>query len=75
METHATKPSELKTWLVIFLAAAVVLVQGVYSLAVVGDRGQPTWEYRPVRDVPGESPYAVYRKLPYPQHIRGREGE
>ena len=42
---------------------------------MVGDQGQPTWDYRPILDVPAESPYAVYQPLPYPQHILGAEGE
>jgi hypothetical protein len=37
--------------------------------------GQPTWDYRPILDVPAESPYAVYQRLPYPQHVRGAKGE
>jgi len=41
----------------------------------VGDLGQPTWNYRPVKDVPGESPYAVYQAQPYPQHVKGAKGE
>ena len=51
------------------------LIQGLFAFSVVGDRGQPNWDYRPVKDVPGESPYAMYEKLPYPQHVRGSEGE
>jgi hypothetical protein len=53
----------------------LILIQGLFAFSVVGDRGQPDWDYRPVKDVPGESPYAVYEKLPYPQHVRGAEGE
>ena len=34
-----------------------------------------TLHYRPVEDVPGESPYALYRVLPYPQHVKGPKGE
>jgi hypothetical protein len=67
--------SSFKTWLVIFLILAFILLKGFFSFFVVGDKGQPTWDYRPVKDVPGESPYAVYRVLPHPQHIRGDKGE
>jgi hypothetical protein len=52
-----------------------ILIQGLFSLFIVGDQGQPSWDYRPIKDVPGESPYAIYQKLPFPQHIRGAEGE
>ena len=57
------------------LLVLLVLAQGAFSFLVVGDLGQPDWEYRPVRDVPGESPYAIYEPLPYPQHIKGQKGE
>ena len=53
----------------------LVFAQGAFSYLVVGDLGQPDWEYRQVKDVPGESPYAIYEPLPYPQHIRGQKGE
>ncbi len=60
-------------WLVVMLA--IILFKGLFSFFVVSDMGQPTWAYRPVRDVPASSPYAVYRLLPHPQHIRGHKGE
>ena len=67
--------SALRAWVIIFLLVAVILAQGLFAFFVVGDRGQPSWAYRPVKDVPGESPYAVYETLPYPQHVRGAKGE
>lgn len=75
METSAKKESAIRTWIIIFLATAAVIAQGFFSLVVVGDRGQPDWDYRPVKDVPGESPYAIYQKLPHPQHVRGDRGK
>ncbi|UCF92729.1 MAG: hypothetical protein JSW39_00815 [Desulfobacterales bacterium] len=67
--------SAFKTWLIIILLVFIVLFQGGLSLWVIGDQGQPDWDYRPVADVPAESPYAVYPPLPYPQHVRGARGE
>lgn len=75
MEANQHTESILRTWLVIVLLVVAILAQGLFSLFVVGDRGQPTWDYRPVKDVPGESPYAVYQKLPFPQHVKGTRGE
>jgi hypothetical protein len=73
---HSThKESSLATWVVIFFLLAIILAKGFFALFVVGDRGQPTWDYRPVKDVPGESPYAVYAPLPHPQHVKGQKGE
>jgi hypothetical protein len=74
--THSTgKESTFVTWVIITLLLAWILGKGFFSFFVVGDMGQPTWNYRPVKDVPGESPYALYRVLPYPQHVKGAKGE
>lgn len=53
----------------------IILFKGLLSFTVVSDRGQPTWAYRPVQDVPASSPYATYQLLPNPQHVRGNKGE
>jgi hypothetical protein len=75
LEQTTPKESSFATWVVIVLLLALILVKGFFAFFAVGDRGQPTWDYRPVQDVPGESPYAVYEPLPYPQHVRGQKGE
>ena len=75
METQSTEYSAGKTWTLVFLLTLFVLAKGFFAFSVVGDRGQPTWDYRPVKDVPGESPYAIYDVMPFPQHIRGAAGE
>lgn len=75
MEETAHKESTLVTWVVILLCMLLILIKGLFAFSVVGDKGQPDWDYRPVKDVPGESPYAMYEKLPYPQHVKGSEGE
>jgi hypothetical protein len=75
MEESRPRESILKTWYVLFFLMALILFKGLLAFLHVGDRGQPDWDYRPVRDVPGQSPYAVYRLLPHPQHVRGAEGE
>ena len=54
---------------------AFILGKGFFAFYVVSDLGMPTWDYRPIPDVPAESPYATYRLLPYPQHVRGANGE
>jgi len=75
METSTHTESERKTWKTILFCLVIVFVQGLFAFFAVGDLGQPTWDYRPVKDVPGESPYAVYQLLPHPQHVRGAKGE
>ena len=75
MQEEMAKEPRLSSWLIVILLALVILIKGFFSFFVVGDQGQPTWDYRPVQDVPGESPYAMYDPLPYPQHIKGAKGE
>jgi hypothetical protein len=72
---HIEHGSALKSWLVIFSLLALILGKGFFSFFVVSDLGQPSWDYRPILDVPAESPYAVYQLLPHPQHVRGAQGE
>jgi len=67
--------SVLFTYLVVWLLFLLILLQGQFAFYVVGDLGQPNWDYRPVKDVPGQSAYAIYEPLPFPQHIRGRNGK
>lgn len=62
-------------WLWIAILLCIILFQGFFAFLVVSDMGQPSWSYRPVQDVPASSPYAVYRPVPYSQHIRGQQGE
>lgn len=69
------KESAKITWWVILICVVVILIQGLFAFFVVGDKGQPDWDYRPVKDVPGESPYAIYEKLPHAQHVKGEDGE
>ncbi|MFZ7125226.1 MAG: hypothetical protein ACOWWM_03610 [Desulfobacterales bacterium] len=56
------------------MLALLILLKGAFALKWIGDLGQPDWDFRPVNEVPAESPAAIYRPLPYPQHIRGPEG-
>jgi len=75
MEISVESQSVRKTWLVIIGLLVLILAKGMFTFWFVGDLGQPTWDYRPVPDVPGESPYAIYAPMPHPQHVRGDKGE
>lgn len=75
MHNREHSESALLTWFAVLLLLAFILGKGFLSFYVVGDLGQPTWAYRPIADVPGESPFAIYPSLPYPQHVRGAKGE
>jgi hypothetical protein len=75
METPVREATDFRTWLIIFLLVVMIFSIGAFSYMVVGDQGQPDWDYRPVKDVPGESSYSIYRPLPYSQHVRGSRGD
>ena len=74
MDRSTLKESALRTWVVIFFLLIIVLFQGAPTFYVVGDLGQPDWDFGAVKNVPGESPYAVY-PLSNPQHVRGLDEE
>ena len=75
MEQEQKHKRSIPGWLIISLLVLLILATGIYAYLVVGDRGQPSWDYRPVSDVPASSPDAVYDPLPYPQHVEGEKGE
>ena len=71
----ASDESVFATWIFIFILTSIFAITSYLAYTVVGDAGQPTWRYGVVRDVPGESPYAIYPQVPYPQHVKGAKGE
>ena len=77
-DTAEHQPSIVKSLLLILFMVGIVIFKGWLAYTVIGDRGQPDWDYRPIRDVPGESGYAIadpYHPLPYGQHVRGAHGQ
>ena len=78
MEQHIHESSAVKTWFLILLMVGWVAFKGWLAYTVIGDLGQPDWDYRPIMDVPGESAYAIadpYHPLPYAQHVQGELGK
>lgn len=76
MEKNKTsKDSVLATWIFVFILAVYFLIYSLSAFVLIGDQGPPTWNYDIVKDVPGESPEAIYKKLPHPQHVKGEKGE
>ncbi len=75
MNEQHNHDSLFRTWVWLGIMLGIILFKGFLAFTVISDMGQPTWAYRPVKDVPAESPYAVYQRLPNPQHIRGAGGE
>ena len=72
------EPSALRTWSFILLLVGWVLFKGWLAYNVIGDHGKPDWDYRPIRDVPAESPYATfdpYHPMPYGQHVARPQGQ
>lgn len=73
------KTSSARTWLLILLMVGWVAFKGWLAYVVIGDLGQPDWDYRPVADVPSQSIYSVnappYHPLPFGQHVKGEHGK
>jgi hypothetical protein len=74
MSTIQGKESVWVTWFIISLLVLFILSKGFYALFVIGDPDHPGWDYQPIKDIPGESAYAIYETLS-PQHIMGKKGE
>jgi len=77
MEHPEKTRSVFKSWFIVLALVGIVAFQGLLSFGVIGDLGMPDWDYRPIKDVPGESAYTLmnpYHPLPYPQHVRGKQG-
>lgn len=77
MQEQIQQTSAFRSWLLILALVAIVVFQGWFAYSLIGDLGQPDWDYRPIPDVPGQSAYAIsepYHALPYPQHVRGKQG-
>ena len=78
MEHSAHNTSAARTWLFILCMVGWVVFKGWLAFTVIGDLGQPDWDYRPINDVPGESAYAIqnpYHPLPYAQHVLAEQGQ
>ena len=78
MDHTEHETSAVRTWFLIMLMVGWVAFKGWLAYTVIGDLGQPDWDYRPILDVPGESAYAIgnpYHALPYAQHVRGELGK
>ena len=78
MDHSEHETSAIKTYFLIIVMVGWVAFKGWLAYTVIGDLGQPDWDYRPILDVPGESAYAIerpYHALPYGQHVRGKLGK
>ena len=78
MEQHIHESSAVKTWFLVLLMVGWVAFKGWLAFTFIGDLGMPDWDYRPIKDVPGESAYAIknpYHPLPYAQHVKGGLGK
>ncbi len=75
MSSLKLKDTATVTWIWIVSIVILILAIGIFTFLAVSDKGIPTWDYRPVKSLPSESPDAEYQKLPFPQHIRGKGGQ
>ena len=78
MEHSEHEISAVKTWFLVVVMVGWVVFKGWLAYTVIGDLGQPDWDYRPIMDVPGESAYTIgnpYHSLPYAKHVSGELGK
>ena len=78
MDQHVHEASAVKTWFLVLLMVGWVAFKGWLAFTFIGDLGMPDWDYRPIKDVPGESAYAIadpYHPLPHAQHVQGGLGK
>jgi len=54
--------STLKDWLVPIAIAVLFLLWGLVIFFMVGNKGQPPWDFGAVEDIPGQSPYSTERR-------------
>ena len=54
--------STIKDWLVPIAIAALFLLWGLLIFFMVGNKGQPPWDFGVVEDIPGQSPYSTERR-------------
>jgi hypothetical protein len=56
------KKSRFKSWLVPLCIAVVFLLWGLFIFFMVGDKGNPPWDFGTVEDIPGQSPYSTEKR-------------
>ena len=52
----------IKDWLVPIVIAVLFLLWGLLIFFMVGNKGQPPWDFGVVDDIPGQSPYSTERR-------------
>jgi hypothetical protein len=52
----------IKDWLVPIAIAVLFLIWGRLIFFMVGNKGQPPWDFGVVEDIPGQSPYSTERR-------------
>ena len=52
----------IKDWFVPIAIAVLFLVWGLLIFFMVGNKGQPPWDFGVVEDIPGQSPYSTERR-------------
>jgi hypothetical protein len=65
--------SLLRTWIWLGVMLGIILFKGFLAFTVVSDMGQPTWAYRPVKDVPAQSPMPCTSYCPINNTSEGPE--
>jgi hypothetical protein len=54
--------ANIKDWFVPIAIAVLFLLWGLLVFFMVGNKGQPSWNFGVVEDIPGQSPYSTERR-------------
>ncbi len=51
--------STIRDWLIPIAIAVLFFLWGLLIFFMVGNKGQPSWNFGVVEDIPGQSPYST----------------
>jgi hypothetical protein len=54
--------SQWRAWILVVAMAFLFLAWGIFIFFMVGDKGNPGWNFGVVKDTPGESVYSTERE-------------
>ncbi len=54
--------SAIRDWLIPIAIAVLFFLWGLLIFFMVGNKGQPSWNFGVVEDIPGQSPYSTERR-------------
>ncbi|GLI36243.1 hypothetical protein [Desulforhabdus amnigena] len=79
ISSNQERKSILRSWAIVVAIALSFICWGIFIFFAVGDKGQPSWDFDIVEDIPSESIYSTHRATKIfgqpaplaPQHVSG----